>query len=151
MSMRRVLKSAAVFFGLRPLRTKPWPDPAHLGAAALMVHVARVDGAFSQRERDRLEEAVEARFCGSRREAQRLVALAEALDHETPEVSALLEMVGRDAETRRSILEMAFAVASADGVVREVEADLVWRLGRLLGFDDGEIEAIKETRLSRAP
>jgi uncharacterized tellurite resistance protein B-like protein len=151
MSLKRVLKSAAVFFGLRPLRTGQWPDPAHLGATALLVHVARADGRFSKRERDRLEAVVESRFCKSRREAKELVTRAEALDHETTEVSSLLEMVGRDDDSRRRILAMAFTVASADGTVQEVEADLVWRLGKLLGFDEQEIDAIKETQTLQTP
>ena len=145
-SLKRALKSAAVFFGLKPLRTGQWPDPAHLGATALLVHVARSDGRFSQAERDRLEAVVESRFCHSRREAKTLLERAEVLDNETTEVSSLLEMVGRDENFRRGVLAMAFAVASADGTVREVEADLVWRLGKLLGFDDREIDAIKETQ-----
>jgi uncharacterized tellurite resistance protein B-like protein len=151
MSLKRVLKSAAVFFGLKPLRTGQWPDPAHLGATALLVHVARADGRFSQRERDRLEAVVESRFCRSRREARELVTRAEALDHETTEVSSLLEMVGRDKDTRRRILAMAFTVATADGTVHEVEADLVWRLGKLFGFDEHEIDAIKETQTLQTP
>lgn len=146
MSIKRVLKSAAVFFGFKPLRTGQWPDPAHLGATALLVHVARSDGLFSQADRDRLEAVVESRFCRSRREAKHLVRRAEALDHETPEVSSLLEMVGRDVDFRRGVLAMAFTIATADGTVHEVEADLVWRLGKLLGFEDREIDAIKETQ-----
>jgi uncharacterized tellurite resistance protein B-like protein len=151
MSLKRVLKSAAVFFGFRPLRTGQWPDPAHLGATALLVHVARADGRFSKRERDRLEAVVESRFCRSRREARQLLARAEALDHETTEVSSLLEMIGRDSDSRRRILAMAFTVATADGTVHEIEADLVWRLGKLLGFDEHEIEAIKETQTLLTP
>ena len=146
MSLKRMLKSAAVFFGFRPLRTGQWPDPAHLGATALLVHVARSDGRFSQAERDRLEAVVESRFCRSQNEAKHLVKRAEALDHETPEVSSLLEMIGRDTDFRRGVLAMAFAVASAEGTIHEVEANLVWRVGRLLGFEDREIEAIRETQ-----
>ncbi len=146
MSIRRMLKSAAVFFGLKPLRSGVWPDPAHLAATALLIHVARVDGELSERERRRVEAAVEAHFCGSRREARHLVARAKALDDETSELSSLLEMVGRDVTLRRRVLAMAFTIATADGVVGEVEADLVWRLGTMLGFDEREIEAIKETQ-----
>ena len=39
---------------------------------------------------------------------------------------------------------MAYRVAAVDGVVHEVEADLIWRIGRLLGLDDAMVSAIRE-------
>ncbi|MGY6567509.1 MAG: tellurite resistance TerB family protein [Salinarimonas sp.] len=149
MSMRRVLKSAAVFFGFKPLRDGVWPEPAHLAAVALLVHVARADGRFSGAERHRLEAATHAHFCESAREATHLVRRAEALDDETGDVTALLEMIGRDEEARRRVLVLAFSVASADGHLQEIEENLVWRVGRLLGFDDDAIKAIRETQTAQ--
>lgn len=146
MSLRRVLKSAAVFFGFKPLREGVWPDPADLGAVALLVHVARADGRFSPAERHRLEAATHAHFCESAREATHLVRRAEALDDEAGDVTALLDMIGRDEEARRRVLVLAFSVASADGAMQEIEENLVWRVGRLLGFDDAAITAIRETQ-----
>ncbi len=147
--MRRVLKSAAVFFGFKPLRDGGWPDPGHLAAVALLVHVARADGRFSAAERHRLEAATHAHFCRSAREATHLVRRAEALDDEVNDVSEILDMIGRGEEDRRRALTLAFAVATADGAMHEIEENLVWRVGRLLGFDDDAITAIRETQTAQ--
>lgn len=149
MSFVRLLKSAAIFFGFRSARQGVWPDPAHLGATTLLVHVARVDGRFSDAERRRLEAAAHAHFCRSAREATHLVRRAQALDDETSDVSEILEMIGRGEDDRRRALTLAFAVASADGAMREIEENLVWRVGRLLGFDDDAITAIRETQTAQ--
>ena len=149
MSFARLLKSAAIFFGLRPARQGHWPDPAHLGATALLVHVARVDGQFSDAERRRLEAAAHAHFCRSAREATHLVRRALTLDDEVSDVSEILDMIGRDDDDRRRALTLAFAVASADGAMGEIEENLVWRVGRLLGFDDDAITAIRETQTAQ--
>ena len=55
-------------------------------------------------------------------------------------------MMGHEfGETERArLLSMAWSVAGADGTVHEFEEALVWRLGRLLRFDDTAI------RLARA-
>lgn len=149
MSFARLMKSAAIFFGLRRARRGEWPDPAHLGATALLVHVARADGNFSEAERRRLEAAAHAHFCRSAREATHLVKRAEALDDEVNDVAEFLDMIGRDEDDRRRALTLAFAVASADGAMQELEEDLVWRVGRLLGFDDAAITAIRETQTAQ--
>ena len=60
--------------------------------------------------------------------------------------SALLDMIGRDEDARRRVLVLAFSVASADGAMQEIEENLVWRVGSLLGFDDAAINAIRETQ-----
>ncbi len=149
MSFARLLKSAAIFFGFRRARRGHWPDPAYLGATALLVHVARADGHFSEVERRRLEAAAHAHFCRSAREATHLVRRAQTLDDEINDVSEILDMIGRDENDRRRALTLAFAVASADGAMREIEENLVWRVGRLLGFDDAAITAIRKTQTAQ--
>lgn len=150
MSFARLMKSAAIFFGLRPARRGAWPEPAHLGATALLVHVARVDGHFSDTERRRLEAAAHAHFCRSAREATHLVRRAQAFDDEIIDVSEILDMIGRGEDDRRRALTLAFSVATADGAMGEIEENLVWRVGRLLGFDDDAITAIRETQTDQS-
>jgi uncharacterized tellurite resistance protein B-like protein len=117
-----------------------------LAAAALLVHVARVDGSLDETENARLARLFRAGFDLSDEEAERLVARATAYDDETSNVASLVEIVARDADAaeRRHLLAMAYSVAAADGSVHEFEDDLVWRVGRLLGFDDDEIVAQRD-------
>jgi uncharacterized tellurite resistance protein B-like protein len=128
----------------------PTPDPdglesEPLAAAALLVHVARVDGSFAEAERDRLTLLLQSRFGLSESLAERLVVRADGLDREVDDVATLVEMMGRsvDREERLRVLGMAYQVAGAHGEIEEFEDDLVWRVGHLLGFTDPEIEAIR--------
>ncbi|NEU11691.1 TerB family tellurite resistance protein [Methylobacterium sp. BTF04] len=117
-----------------------------LAAIALLVHVARADGVLAPVETERLARLVEGRFAQTRVEAEALIARAAAFDAQTRDMAVLVEMMGHepDAEARRRLLAMAWSVANADGVIHEFEEALVWRLGRLLGFDDAAIGQARE-------
>ncbi|KMO40192.1 Tellurite resistance protein TerB [Methylobacterium variabile] len=125
----------------------------HLAAAALLVHVARVDGTLAAVERDRLARLLTNRFAPSEARARALIERAINFDDETRDVAELVEMIGRDLpeDERRSLLGLAWAVAAADGQVHEFEDDLVWRVGQLLGFDDAAITATRAVALSGLP
>jgi uncharacterized tellurite resistance protein B-like protein len=122
-----------------------------LAVAALLVHVARVDGTLGPLERDRLIRLFKDRFGLSDARADRLIDRAKIFDDSTSDVADLVEAVaaGADPGERRHILRMAFAVAVADGRLHEFEDDLVWRVGHLLGCDESEITV--ERRLALDP
>ena len=134
--------------GARPGAPDAFDGPAdeRLAAAALLVHVARVDGRIVETERARLEGFAASAFGLSPDAAARLVTRADAVDRETDGLSDLVERMGHDLDRdgRRRLLETAYEVAAADGRLHEFEEDLVWRLGGLLGFQDPEIQAIRE-------
>jgi uncharacterized tellurite resistance protein B-like protein len=146
----RLVAYAADAFGLHPPDD---PSDAALAAVALLVHVARVDGAIGAAERARLTRLVQGRFAETLEAAEALVDQAASFDDETRDVAALVEMIGRDAREadRRRLLAMAYTVAAADGRLHEFEDDLVWRVGHLLGFDDAEIVAARDAALAPAP
>lgn len=112
-----------------------------LAVAALLVHVARVDGTMSETERDALARLLATRFGVTASGAALLIARADTLDREVDDVAELIEMMGHgvDEQDRRRLLAMASEVAAADGAVGEFETDLVWRLGRLLGIEQPDI------------
>lgn len=144
----RLVAYAADAFGLSAPRDGPADDA--LAAVALLVHVARVDGALGPAERRRLTRLVQGRFAATPEEAEALVDRAVAFDDETRDVATLVEMIGREAREadRRRLLAMAYVVAAADGRLHEFEEDLVWRVGRLLGFDDAAIVAARDGALA---
>ena len=143
----RLVAYATDAFGLAPPADPA--DPA-LAAVALLVHVARVDGALGPSERGRLTRLVLGRFADTPEAADALIESAVAFDDETRDVAALVEMSGRDAREgeRRRLLAMAYTVAAADGRLHEFEEDLVWRVGHLLGFDDAAIVAARDAALA---
>ena len=121
-------------------------DEERLAAAALLVHVARADGVLHDAERTRLVALVGDRFGLGEEAAARFVERADVMDRETDDVATLLSLLGRDLDRteRRKLLGLAYHVAAADGALHEFEDDLVWRVGHLLGFDDGEIAEVRQ-------
>lgn len=129
-------------------RPEPERDdlPDHsLAIAALLVHVARVDGRIEDSERERVDGLLRARLNLSADAARRLAMRADALDRETDDIADLIEMMGHGVTVakRHDLVAMAYAVAAADGRIDEFEDDLVWRTGHLLGLSDDEIAAAK--------
>lgn len=133
--------------------TEPEVDPAlsldvsddRLASAALLVHVARVDGAFDPAERRALVEALASGYGLTSEAAEALVERADRFDREVDDVAGLVEMLGHETyrDDRRRLLATACTIAAADGSVGEFESDLLWRMGRLLGFDDLTIDEIR--------
>ncbi|WP_232629874.1 tellurite resistance TerB family protein [Methylobacterium sp. Leaf118] len=142
--LQRLLSYASSAFGL-PAPAEPLPDgdEAHLAATALLVHIARADGVLGEAETERLVRLVRGRYAETDAEARGLIERAAAFDAQTRDLMGLVELIGEDGapDQRARLLAMAWAVAGADGAVHEFEEALVWRLGRLLGFDDAGIAA----------
>ncbi|MFY9293250.1 MAG: TerB family tellurite resistance protein, partial [Methylorubrum rhodinum] len=88
---------------------------------------------------------VRGRYADSDAAARDLIARAAAFDAQTRDLTSLVELIGEDGapEQREKLLAMAWAVAGADGAVHEFEEALVWRLGKLLGFDEAGIQAAR--------
>jgi uncharacterized tellurite resistance protein B-like protein len=124
-------------------------EDGRLATAALLVHVARVDGAIGEAERSSLARLLMDRFGLSAVAVERLLARADRLDREVDDITALIDMMGHSLDDlgKRDLVAMAYRVAVADGQVQEFEDDLVWRLGHLLGFGDAEIADIRERPL----
>ncbi len=144
---QRLLTYASSAFGL-PAPTEAVPDGSeeHLAATALLVHVARADGVLDPAESERLVRLVRRRYAGSDAEAESLIARAATFEAQTRDMNSLVELIRDDGdpEQRGRLLAMAWSVAGADGAVHEFEEALVWRLGKLLGFDESGIAAARD-------
>jgi uncharacterized tellurite resistance protein B-like protein len=127
----------------------PSPEAAErLAVAALLVHVARIDGTVSPAERDRLAAILSARFG----DAADLVEAGGELDHRMGDIEALIDMLGPGAgeAERRRLLALAVEIADSDGRLHEFEDGLLWRLARALRLDGGAVEAVR-AGAARAP
>lgn len=133
---------------------EPALDPAlsldvsddQLATAALLVHVARVDGRIDEAEHGMLVSLLGSGFGLTAAGAEALLQRADRFDFEVDDVAALVEMVEHDAaQDGERLLAMAYRVAAADGAVAEFEDDLIWRMGQLLGLPDAAIERIRTT------
>jgi len=106
-----------------------------LAAAALLVHIASIDGEFDDDERARIQQLVEARFGLSPEAARQLIEAAWQSEREAVDLYRFTSVLKRrlDAEGRLAVVGMLWDMAHADGAVHEFEENVVWRVAELLG------------------
>lgn len=127
------------------LRRLTQPDPAplpdsdaRLALTALLVRIARTDGDYAPEEMARIDKIVAKRYQLSPFEAAELRGRAETLESEAPDTVRFTRAIKEAVpyEDRRSVVEVLWQVALADGV-REQEEDALLRLvSNLLGVSD---------------
>ncbi len=128
-------------------------ETERLAVAALLLHVARIDGTVAGAERQRLEAILADRVGRDADAVAHLVEAGGELDYESGDIGPLVEMLGHDSgpDERRRILELAWQVAASDGRVHEFEDGLLWRLGRALGLDDAALAEARASALRTLP
>jgi uncharacterized tellurite resistance protein B-like protein len=119
--------------------------------AALLVLVARADGRVLEVEEAGLATMLRSRFNLSEEQVERALghadALAAAIDPAVTLAERILQEVGP--EERPAVMAMAYRIAALDGHLHEFEDDLLWRIGRLLGFSEPEIAATRDGVLAK--
>ena len=134
-----MLDALKKFIGELTGETAPAPaDTAadyQLAAAALLVHIASIDGDFDADEQRRIQQLVEARFGVTAEEARQIIAAAWESEREAVDLYRFTSVLKRrlDAEGRRQVVGMLWDMAHADGAVHEFEENVVWRVAELLG------------------
>ena len=110
-------------------------DDYRLCTAALLIHVANVDGKIDPPERLRLRQVIETRFGLDAAATTRLIERAEQSDREAVDFFHFTNVLKRhlDDAGRHKIIEMMWDVVFADGEVTEFEENVVWRVAELLG------------------
>ena len=113
----------------------PEGDERRLAAAALLVHVASVDGVIGENENARLLELLQTRFGLSASNARALAQAATQRDHEAVDLYGFTRVLKQklDEAERRDMIDMMWNVAYADGVAHEFEENVIWRAAELLG------------------
>ncbi len=125
-----------------------------LAAAALLVHIASIDGEFDDREKARIRQLVEARFGLAGEEAAELIDSARASERDAVDLYRFTSVLKRrlDEDGRRQIVGMLWDMAHADGAVHEFEENVVWRVAELLGVSTRDrVELRREARDGAAP
>ena len=113
-------------------------DDYRLATAALLIHVANVDGRIDPGERQRLREIIEQRFGLDAAATTRLIERAERSDKEAVDFFHFTNVLKRslDDDGRHKIIEMMWDVVFVDGEVTEFEENVVWRIAALLGVSN---------------
>jgi uncharacterized tellurite resistance protein B-like protein len=132
--------------GQEPQRRRDASDH-QLAAAALLVHLAAIDGEFDAVEQRRLRDIVETRFGLDGGAARRLIQDAWENEREAVDLYRFTSVLKRslDENGRRAVIEMLWEMAYADGAVHEFEENVVWRVAELLGVSARERVELRQT------
>jgi uncharacterized tellurite resistance protein B-like protein len=137
-------------FELLPAAEPSRPEAdARLTVAALLVLVARVDGRVVEAEETGLHALLRSRFSLSDEQVRAVIAQTDAMagfDQAATLSDRILQEIGEG--ERPEVMALAYRIAALDGVLHEFEEDLLWRIGRLLGFSDAEAAAIRDGALA---
>lgn len=112
------------------------PADYRLAAAALLVHLASIDGEFDEGERAYLQRTVETRFGVDPASARELIDQAWESEREAVDLYRFTNVLKRtlDEEGRRQVVAMLWEMAYADGTIHEFEENVIWRVAELLGI-----------------
>lgn len=113
-------------------------DDAFLALAALMVRLARTDGAYSEAEITMIDQALVKHFTLSPEESQTLRKDAEALEAEAPDTVRFTRTIKSAVayEDRAGVVETLWSVVLADGTRDHEEDGLMRLVANLLGVND---------------
>jgi uncharacterized tellurite resistance protein B-like protein len=111
-----------------------------LAAAALLVHVATLEGALAPTSRAKLHALLKSRFELSDDLTEELIDVAVMADHEAIDFYHFTSLLNRalNEEGRQRIVEMMWEMVYADGRVSEFEENVMWRVSDLLGVSTRE-------------
>lgn len=131
-----------------------WPFKlADLAAAALMVECARIDGAFTDEERDAICRAVEEELALDEETAECLVAVAEKREDEVWHDWLFTETIKEsfDEYGRLAVIQRLWEVALADGDVHPFEEHLIARIAQELDISREAVDRRFTMALRRHP
>ena len=115
-------------------------------AAALLVHIATLDGELTDGKRIKLHAILEREFALDAAKTDELIAEAAADDREAVDFYHFTSLLMRtlDEGGRLNIVEMLWEMVYADGKVTEFEANVMWRVADLLAVSARDRIALRE-------
>ncbi len=111
------------------------PPDTKLSVAALLVHLAAIDGVVTEDERKTIAGVLKAQFGLGADDVRQLVSEATRRDAESVDFYQFTAALSRLPETERlDIIRLMWQVVFADGVNHELEDNMVWRVAELIGI-----------------
>lgn len=110
-------------------------EEVRLAAAALLVHATVVDGEVSRSETQVLRDILERNYDLDHGQAGRLITQAAEREKDAVDLYGFTSVLTRrlNRQDRLKVVEMLWEIVVADGIIHELEANLVWRAAELLG------------------
>ena len=126
-------------------------DERQLACAALLISAANEDGSYDPVERDTILVLLERSFGLAADDAAELMRAAERQAERAVGLHRFLTILNRDldAVAKIRLIEMLWEVVYADGRLDDYEANLMRRVGGLLGVSDFERGEARKRVLAR--
>jgi uncharacterized tellurite resistance protein B-like protein len=115
-------------------------------AAALLVHVATLDGDLTDTKRGKLHAILEVQYALDAAATDKLIAEATQDDHEAVDFYHFTSLLMRtlDEAGRLRVVEMLWEMVYVDGGVSEFEQNVMWRVADLLAVSSRDRIALRE-------
>ena len=112
-------------------------DRKQLAEAVLMYHVIAVDGIVTDGEKNRMGELISKQFGLDEKTTASLVWEAQTADKDAIDLYSFTSVLKRtlNENERVTIVENLWEMVFADGVIHELEDNVVWRIAELLAVD----------------
>src|SRR5271170_7046122 len=121
-------------------------DDYRVAAAALLVHVATLDGDLSEPARAKLRALLRSQFELDDALTDELIDTAVAADREAVDFFHFTHLLMRslNEEGRLRVVEMLWEMAFVDGDVSEFEDNVMWRVADLLAISPKDRIALRQ-------
>jgi uncharacterized tellurite resistance protein B-like protein len=112
-------------------------DDPRVAAAALLFHVMNADGVRQDSEWDRVKQLLAETYNLSGADLDALVKAGETADNEAIDLYTFTSVLKRhlDEDERIAFIRLLWDVVYADGVVHELEDNMLWRVAELIGVE----------------
>jgi len=128
-------------------------DDYRVAAAALLVHVATLDGELSDEARRKLRDLLMAQFSLTDQLTDELIEAAVAADREAVDFYHFTSLLMRtlDEQGRLRVVEMLWEIVFVDGAVSEFEDNVMWRVADLLAISSSDRIALRQRVAGNRP
>lgn len=130
----------------------PDGDDPRIAAAALLTHMMDVDGERTAGERDMLKRLLSESYGLDGTELVRVMAAGEEAHREAVDLYAFTSVLDRhlDREGKHEFIGLMWDMVFSDGVLHEVEDNLVWRVAELIHVERDQRIALRQAAQARA-
>ncbi|MBO6717306.1 MAG: TerB family tellurite resistance protein [Rhizobiaceae bacterium] len=130
----------------------PDEDDPRIAAAALLTHVMDADGERTAGEREALKALLTQAFDVKGKELKEVLAAGEEAHRDAVDLYAFTSVLNRhlDREGKTEFISLMWDMVYSDGVVHELEDNLVWRVAELIHVEREERIALRQNAQARA-
>jgi uncharacterized tellurite resistance protein B-like protein len=130
----------------------PDDDDPRIAAAALLTHMMDADGERTAGERDMLKRLLSESYGLDGAELAKVMAAGEEADREAVDLYAFTSVLDRhlDREGKFEFIGLMWDMVFSDGVLHEVEDNLVWRVAELIHVERDQRIALRQSAQARA-